>query len=162
MEANMPFYPITPKSVIADELLDFAMSTGSWQPYYNFSAVQVPFDLAFSDPVLAGIGAKHSLAVGIVRLDPYTTYDWHIDTKRGVSINMLLNDVKSNCLFSVGETEATHQFLELKYQPKTYYVFNNQVPHMVINFAQTRYLMSVEFKANKDELTFGQFGASNA
>jgi hypothetical protein len=161
MEVKLPFYPITPKSVIADELFAFALSTGSWQPYYNFSAVQVPFELAFSDPVLAGIGAKHSLAVGIVRLDPYTTYDWHTDTKRGVSINMLLNDVKSNCLFSVDEAEATHEFLELKYQPKTYYVFNNQVPHMVINFAQTRYLMSVEFKADKDELTFDQFGASN-
>ena len=161
MEVKLPFYPITPKSVIANELFDFALGTGSWQPYYNFSAVQVPFELAFNDPVLAGIGAKHSLAIGIVRLDPYTTYDWHIDTKRGVSINMLLNDVKSNCLFSVGEAEATHKFLELKYQPKTYYVFNNQIPHMVINFAQTRYLMSVEFKADKDELTFDQFGASN-
>jgi hypothetical protein len=157
----MPFYPIDTKSVIADELLDFAMSTGAWQPYYNFSAVQVPFDLAFKDPVLESIGAKYFLAVGIVRLDPYTTYDWHVDTKRGVSINMLLNDVKSQCLFSLGETEATHGFLELKYQPKTYYVFNNQVPHMVINFAQTRYLMSVEFQADKNELTFDQFGVPN-
>jgi hypothetical protein len=157
----MPFYPIEPKSSIADELLDFAMSTGAWKPYYNFSAAQVPFDLAFSCPVLADIGAKYSLAVGIVRLDPYTTYDWHVDSRRGVCINMLLNDVKSQCLFSVGETEATHSFLELKYQPKTYYVFNNQVPHMVINFAESRYLMSVEFQADKNELTFEQFGAPN-
>jgi hypothetical protein len=156
MEVKLPFYPITPKSVIADELFAFALSTGAWQPYYNFSAVQVPFELAFSDPVLAGIGAKHSLAVGIVRLDPYTTYDWHTDTKRGVSINMLLNDVKSHCLFEVGHDEATHTFLELKYAPKSYYLFNNQVPHMVTNFAQSRYLMSVEFVEGKDELTFDQ------
>lgn len=153
----MPYYPLDTKSVIADELLDFAMSTGAWQPYYNFSAVQVPFELAFKDPVLAGIALQYPLAIGVVRLDPYTTYDWHVDTKRGVSINMLLNDVKSQCLFSLGETEATHGFLELKYQPKTYYAFNNQVPHMVINFAQTRYLMSVEFQADKNELTFEQF-----
>jgi hypothetical protein len=69
---------------------------------------------------------------------------------------MLLNEVKSQCLFSEGETEATHVFLELKYQPKTFYVFNNQVPHMVINYAQTRYLMSVEFQANKHKLTYEQ------
>lgn len=153
-----PFYALSVKSVIADELLDFAMSSSAWRPYFNFSALQVPFDLAYKDPVLTGIGLKYPLAVGILRLDPYTTYDWHTDTKRGVSINMLLNDVKSQCLFSVGETDATHKFLELKYQPKTYYAFNNQVPHMVINFAQTRYLMSVEFQADKDELTFEQFG----
>jgi hypothetical protein len=157
----MPFHPHPVKSVIADELLDFAMSTGAWQPYYNFSAVQVPFDLAFKDPVIEAIGAKYPLAMGIVRLDPYTTYDWHVDSRRGVCINMLLNDVKSHCLFSVGETEATHGFLELKYQPKTYYAFNNQVPHMVINFAESRYLMSVEFEADKNELTYEQFGAPN-
>lgn len=152
----MPFHPLPTKSVIADELLKFAMSTGAWQPYYNFSAVQVPFDLAFSDPVIADIGAKYSLAMGVVRLDPYTTYDWHVDTKRGVCINMLLNDVRSCCLFSVEEAEATHSFSELKYEPKTFYVFNNQVPHMVANFERSRYLMSVEFQANKNELTFDQ------
>lgn len=157
----MPFRPHPTKSVIADELLDFAMGCGAWQPYYNFSAVQVPFDLAFKDPVIEALGAMYPLAVGIIRLDPYTTYDWHVDTRRGVSVNMLLNDVKSFCLFSVGETEATHGFLELKYEPKTYYAFNNQVPHMVVNFAQTRYLMSIEFQADKNELTFEKFGAPN-
>jgi hypothetical protein len=153
----MPFYEIPVKSTIADKLLEFAMSAGTWERYHNFDAVQVPFDLAFSDPVLYMLGMQHRLAVGILRLDPYTTYDWHVDTNRGVCINMLLNEVKSQCLFSEGETEATHVFLELKYQPKTYYVFNNQVPHMVINYAQTRYLMSVEFQANKNELTYGNF-----
>ena len=151
-----PYHPLPAKSLIADELFEFAMSTESWQPYYNFNAVQVPFDLAFKDPVIKAIGLKYSLAVGILRLDPYITYDWHVDSRRGTCINMLLNDVKSHCLFSVGRTEATHGFLELKYQPKTYYAFNNQVPHMVINFAESRYLMSVEFKEDKDQLTFEQ------
>ena len=151
-----PYHPLPVKSLIADELLNFAMSTESWQPYYNFNAVQVPFDIAFKDPVIKTIGLKYPLAMGVIRLDPYTTYDWHVDSRRGACINMLLNDVKSYCLFSVGRTEATHKFLELKYQPKTYYAFNNQVPHMVINFEEPRYLMSVEFQENKDQLTFDQ------
>lgn len=151
-----PFYAMPSKSTIADELLDFAISTESWKPYYNFNAVQIPFSLAFKDPVIEAIGLKYPLAMGVIRLDPYTTYDWHVDSRRGACINMLLNDVKSNCLFSVGRTEATHGFLELKYQPKTYYAFNNQVPHMVINFEEPRYLMSVEFKEDKDQLTFEQ------
>jgi hypothetical protein len=116
--------------------------------------VQVPFELAYSDPILYMLGMQHKLAVGIIRLDPHTTYDWHTDTRRGVSINMLLNNAKSNCLFSVSEAEATHSFVELKYRLGSYYLFNNQVPHMVLNFNESRYLMSVEFEADKNELTF--------
>ena len=152
----MPFYEIPTKSTICDHLLAFAMGAGTWEKYHGFDAVQVPFDLVFSDPVLHTLGMQHRLAVGILRLDPYTTYDWHVDGKRGVCVNMLLNDVKSHCLFEVEKDEATRSFLELKYAPKTYYVFNNQVPHMVTNFAQSRYLMSVEFVEGKDELTFDQ------
>ena len=69
---------------------------------------------------------------------------------------MLLNDVKSSCLFEVSKDEATRTFTELKYTPKAYYLFNNQVPHMVINYAQSRYVMSVEFAETKDTLTFDQ------
>jgi hypothetical protein len=152
----MPFYEIPVQSTIADKLFDFASTTGKWQPYYNFHAVQVPFDLAYSDPILYMLGMQHRMAVGIIRLDPHTTYDWHTDTRRGVSINMLLNNAKSNCLFSVNETEATHGFIELKYRLGSYYLFNNQVPHMVINFNESRYLMSVEFEADKNELTYEQ------
>jgi hypothetical protein len=152
----MPFYEIPVQSTIADKLFDFASTTGKWQPYYNFHAVQVPFDLAYSDPILYMLGMQHKLAVGIIRLDPHTTYDWHTDTRRGVSINMLLNNAKSNCLFSVNETEATHSFVELKYRLGSYYLFNNQVPHMVLNFNESRYLMSVEFEADKNELSYEQ------
>ena len=154
MLSNLPFYAIPVESVIADKLLDFATTTNKWQPYYNFHAAQVPFDLAYSDPILRSIGTKYPLAVGVIRLDPHTTYDWHTDTRRGVSINMLLNNAESNCLFSVSETEATHSFIELKYRLGSYYIFNNQVPHMVLNFNESRYLMSVEFEADKNELTF--------
>ena len=153
---NLPFYEIPAKSTIADKLLDFAMSSGSWQRYHNFDAIQVPFDIAFGDPVLYMLGMEHKLAVGILRLDPYTTYDWHVDGKRGVCVNMLLNDVKSHCLFEVEKDEATHRFIELQYAPNTYYLFNNQVPHTVINFGQSRYLMSIEFEEDKDALTYAQ------
>jgi hypothetical protein len=51
---------------------------------------------------------------------------------------------------------VTHSFVELKYRLGSYYVFNNQVPHMVLNFNESRYLMSIEFEADKNELTFDQ------
>jgi len=153
---SFPYHPLANKSTIVDEALSFAKTSQAWVPYYNFYVVQVPFDLAFKDPVLHTLGVRHDLAVGVVRLDPNTTYDWHTDTRRGVSVNLLLNDVKSHCFFSTQENEATHNFVELQYEPHTYYLFNNQVPHMVINFSQSRYLLSVEFKEDKDALTYAQ------
>lgn len=156
MTYELPYHPLPNKSTIAQEVLDFAKTTGAWVPYYNFYAVQVPFELAYKDPVLHALGAQHSLAVGVIRLDPNTTYDWHVDTRRGVSVNMLLSDVKSHCLFAYEEKEATHRFIELQYKPNTYYLFNNQVPHMVTNFGQSRYLLSVEFEKDKDALTYAQ------
>ena len=38
----------------------------------------------------------------------------------------------------------------------TYYLFNTQVEHTVYNFEATRYLLSIEFAKNRDELSFDQ------
>jgi hypothetical protein len=148
------FYKLPTKSTIAKDLLAFAKQTDKWVSYYNFDAVQVPFDLVYTDPTLQNIGAKHAMAAGVLRLKPFTTYDWHIDTQRGVSINMLLNDAPSHCLFSTNKSETWNEFVELAYEPNNYYLFNNQVPHMVLNFDTPRYLMSVEFEEDKNELSF--------
>ena len=148
------FYKIPIKSTIANNLLDFASQTDNWASYYNFDAVQVPFDLAYADPTLQKIGTKHAMAIGVLRLKPFTTYDWHTDTRRGVSINMLLNNAPSHCLFSKDRTDAVNEFIELEYAPHTYYLFNNQVPHMVVNFDEPRYLMSIEFEEDKNELSY--------
>ena len=149
-----PFYRLPTESVVAYDSLAFAVNQADWVKYHNFYATQVPFDLVFIDPTLSSIADKHKLAVGILKLDPNVVYDWHKDTRRGVCINMLLNNAESNCLFSVSNDEATHTFVELKYQLKSYYAFNNQVEHMVVNFSRTRYLMSVEFEEDKNTLTF--------
>jgi hypothetical protein len=148
------FYELPQKSSIAKELLHYAMNEGEWHEYYNFHAMQVPDELAFKDVTLRSLNHNHKLRVGILRLDPYVCYDWHVDTSRGVCVNMLLNDVESKCLFSIEQGEITRTFKELKYKPETYYLFNNQVEHTVINFTQNRYLMSVEFEEGKDVLTF--------
>jgi hypothetical protein len=148
------WYEIPIGSIIKDELFSTAINTNQWSKYYNFHVTPVPFDLAFRDPFLYDLGMRHKLAVGIIRLDPFVCYDWHKDSRRGVCINMLLNDVESKCLFADSKDEATHKFSELQYKVGKYYVFNNQVEHMVINFAQSRYLMSVEFEEDKYALTY--------
>jgi hypothetical protein len=93
--------------------------------------------------------------VGIIKLDPYTCYDWHTDTRRGVGINMLLTTFdRSVCAFASNKEGTVFEIEELKYKPATYYIFNTQVPHTVYNFETTRYLMSVEFAKDKSELSF--------
>lgn len=85
---------------------------------------------------------------------PNTCYNWHIDTERSVGINMLLSDVNSKCLFSENPNSVVSEFEELVYEPNTYYIFNTQKPHSVLNFEGDRYLFSVEFLGASKSIGF--------
>ena len=94
------------------------------------------------------------MAVGVVKLEPNVCYDWHVDTRRGVGINMLLTpEVRSSCLFAKGDG-VQFGVEELVYEPNTFYLFNTQVKHMVLNYEKPRYLLTVEFELDKDQLSF--------
>jgi hypothetical protein len=150
----MNYYKILSRSVISKELLEFAATAQNWQDYYNFKAIQVPIEMLSKDPFLVDLFRKHSFVAGIVQLSPYVCYDWHIDSRRGVGVNMLLTpEIKSHCLFTSTEG-AQFPFEELVYEPDTYYLFNTQVRHTVINFYEPRYLFTIEFAADKDQLSF--------
>jgi len=150
----MNYYEIPAKSLIAKELFEYALNTKNWQDYYNFKATQVPEEILLKDPFLVNLFLKHPFLAGIVQLSPYVCYDWHTDTRRGVGLNMILTpDIKSSCLFAEGEG-AQFKFQELCYKPDTYYLFNTQVRHTVINFDKPRYLFTLEFLADKDQLPF--------
>jgi hypothetical protein len=150
----MNYYQLPTKSVIAKELLEYALTTQNWQDYYNFKAAQAPDEILAKDPVLVDLFRKHPFVGGIVRLEPHVCYEWHIDTRRGVGVNMLLNfEGTSHCLFAKGE-EVQFPFEELPYSPDRYYLFNTQTRHTVINFAEPRYLFTIEFGADKDHLSF--------
>ena len=150
----MNYYKIPSRSVIARELLGFATTAQNWQDYYNFKAIQVPVEMLSKDTFLVDLFRKHPFVAGIVQLSPYVCYDWHTDTRRGVGVNMLLTpEIKSHCLFTSTEG-AQFPFEELVYEPDTYYLFNTQMRHTVINFDQPRYLFTLEFLADKDALSF--------
>jgi hypothetical protein len=150
----MNYYKIPSRSVITKELLEFAATAQNWQDYYNFKAIQVPIEMLSKDSFLVDLFRKHPFVAGIVQLSPYVCYDWHIDSRRGVGVNMLLTpEIKSHCLFT--NTEGVQfPFEELVYEPDTYYLFNTQVRHTVINFYEPRYLFTLEFAADKDQLSF--------
>lgn len=149
------YYEIPFKSVIASQALDVACDSSKWYDYYNFKAKPLSPEIVLQDELFKYLSNKYNFIVGVLKLDPYVCYNWHIDTRRGVGINMLLTpQLRSITTFAPYGVEVEFPIQELKYKPNTYYIFNTQVPHSVINFEVTRYLLSVEFEKNRDELTF--------
>ena len=62
----------------------------------------------------------------------------------------------SHCLFApdrIGLLDS-HGFVELKYKPYKRYIFNNQMEHMVVNFEEDRYILTLEFMDDKHKLSF--------
>lgn len=153
----MNYYEIGIKSTIASELLDYAFNSTPWFPYYNFSAKPVSPEIIAKDEFFRWLHARYEFLAGILKLDPYTCYSWHKDTRRGVGINMLLTPhARSICAFADDTNDTVFKFEELKYKPITYYIFNTQAKHTVYNFETTRYLFSVEFAKDKNQLTYAE------
>lgn len=146
--------PIRTKSVIADELLAIAKADGEWIPYYHFTARPVAFDVLLKDPLLDWIAKRYNFIAGVLKMEPYQQYDWHIDARRGVGINLLLEHDDSIVLFSDKPMMLVKDIRTHKYDLNTYYLFNTQTAHCVINYSKPRYLFSVEFAKDKDELTY--------
>ena len=150
-----PYYEIGNKSTIKDEVFDIAITPGEWVKYFNFDARPILPEVILKDDFFKWLADRYSFMGGVLRLDPYTCYNWHTDTRRGVGINMLLTpNTRSFCAFGFDPSQLVFKIEELKYKPNTYYLFNTQMPHTVYNFETTRYLFSVEFAKDKDELSF--------
>lgn len=118
----------------------------------GWSAAIIPTKIWKSDLVLKIINNTYPIRnVGVLKIDPWKNYKWHVDTYRLVSINMLLStNHTSHTLFSNNYRNGKDQIdiCELEYEPKTFYVFNTREYHTVINFEKERYMLSVEFLQN--------------
>ena len=152
---NHAYMPVPVESSISKDLFVHAVNSHNWVKYYNFEAIPVPLELLGLDAFIVRLAKKRKFHAGILRMEPNTCYNWHVDTDRKVGLNMLLSDDgKSRCLFLDGEAGVVFKTQELQYEPDTYYVFNTQVPHTVYNFETTRYLLSIEFAKDKEQLTY--------
>lgn len=147
----MNFIRLKPKSQIATELLTVAQGKDPWMDYYNFKAKLVPPEIVARDMFLLELAKIHPLVMGVLKMEPNTVYNWHTDSTRGCTINMLLSfDDISHCLFTERPEDVQSQTQELHYEPYTYYLFNTQSSHMVINGYSVRYLASLEFADGLD------------
>lgn len=152
----MNYAELKPKCQITDDILSVANGQDPWMDYYNFKAKIVPPEIVARDTFMLELAQIHPFVMGVLKMDPNTVYNWHADSRRGCTINMLLTfDDISHCLFSTEPAQVQCRTEELHYQPDTYYLFNTRSEHMVMNGGGTRYLMSLEFAEGVD-LTFDQ------
>ena len=150
------------KSTIRDELIDYVNHAREkfWIDYFGFRALPVPTTILANDHLFGVLATKYTFHAGVLRVDPNTCCNWHIDNNRRVGINMFVKgNGDSQCMFLDGELGVTCKFKELAYEPDTYYLFNTTVPHMIVNNSGYRYMFSVEFLGESSGLTFEQLCA---
>ena len=133
--------------------------------YYNFLISPIPNELMEEEEVLKELNKEFPVRhMGISKFCPFTHHKWHQDTDRGVTVNMLLQSQRSQVLFGhpqeMGENyekfgkNGTINFVELNYEPETFYLFNAQINHSIFNFEGDRYLFTLEFEKDKNELSY--------
>ena len=144
------------ESRIIDDLLAIANDDNEWTMYYNFLAKQVPDGVIAKDPFLTWLRGKHNFIAGVIRMEPFQQYDWHVDTRRGVGINMPLEQSNSIVFFADPSNVGAlvKPIFPIAYEPNRYHVFNTQVPHNIINLNSPRHLFTIEFEKDKDSLTY--------
>jgi hypothetical protein len=118
-----------------------------WWPHYGFLATPLSSSWIEEEPALREVQQITPIArLGILKLPALWVYSWHRDQTRQACINLLLSrDHHSHTLFGEPVNSTTFEALELCYPPSRYVLFNNQVPHTVINLDRDRYLLSLEF-----------------
>ena len=134
------------KSTIYDLLKTIAPDKNLvYEDYYGFDVLLIPDEVIDRDEQLAALRKKYPFIAGITRMQPNTAYNWHKDTNRSGVVNMMIDHVNSHCLFTPEADARVSEISELDYEPKTYYIFNTQVAHMVVNLEGYRYMFTLEF-----------------
>ena len=122
----------------------------TWQQHFGFDVIFLDGSWIEKELALNQINKIHAIKqLGLLRVKHKSFYDWHVDDYRQSCINCLVSkEHHSYCLFGEHKDEWYHNnIIELKYKPYTYYLFNNQKKHAVLNLdKKDRYLLSLYFK----------------
>lgn len=133
----------------------------SWHEHESlWNLALVPLDVLLQNNTIAKIHERFEVeGAGFIKMDPFQCYKWHVDYSRGPAINMHMNPFNelSLCMFETEEINKERiKYLTLNYQPETFYLFNTQINHSIITFARTRYMFTLQFKLQKEELNYYQ------
>jgi len=132
--------PLYLKSLIDLEL--------KWQEHFGFECIEIDKIWIQQEPALKAINSIHKIfRLGLLKIQAESMYDWHVDSIRQSCLNMLISENHNSItLFGSQRDYVNKDILQLQYQPNTYYLFNNQIEHCVINIDVTRYLFSLYFE----------------
>jgi len=119
-----------------------------WAKHFGFDAQPITDYWLDEEPALKAVHACAPIKqLGLLRVAPQSMYDWHTDEYRMSCLNLLISqDHHSHTLFGWQRDRLNKDVCELQYEPRTYYLFNNQVEHCVINLDGPRYLLSLYFQ----------------
>lgn len=149
------FHEIDTQSTFIQAYFAKNLNKAKWQKYHDFNSWQMPNEVWEAEKPLSEINKQFKIKqAGVISINSNTIYDWHKDEKRGAAINMILQTNHSHTLFKQDEGQVVQEIKELKYKPNTFYLFNTQALHCVINFNEPRYLFSCEFEENKKNLSY--------
>jgi hypothetical protein len=163
IDSSFCYHELKTKSVRATNIFHEEFNSLKWLPYHSFEVSPLSRSVIENEPALRSLDKEFKIdQLGFLRINSNRCYKWHVDGNRGVAINMLVTpSVHSYCLFGDKNLLQNIQgfqtdILELKYSPDTFYVFNTQWPHTVLNFEAPRYLLSIEFVRDKNSLTYNE------
>ena len=133
---------------VSSHLLSHIHSTApsEWQGITEFDVLRLDRAVFHGHSALLDIihafGCESKLC--ILRLQPWYNYSWHVDLTRACSFNLLLSGYDSICMF--GRMRAARhydQLAVLPYAPNKLWLLNTHASHSVVNFSETRYLLSM-------------------
>jgi hypothetical protein len=145
---NELFLKIENKSVISTLILGYASNTTNWTTKNGFLITTVPDMLLKFDPFLANMKQTFGGNAIIFKMNPNSFYRFHVDEKRAVAINLLIDGFDGDFYFGTQGTseEVTENIIKCDYEPDTYFLINTKEKHAVLNRSTTRYVLSLGFK----------------
>jgi len=120
-----------------------------WFSHLGFDVMLLSNKLIDEISVLRDINTIATVSrIVILSMPPFSTYNWHTDDHRSSTVNLLINNHQNSlCLFGEPIDDNRSNFIELRYEPNTFYLFNTKKKHMIVNNGQRRYTMSLQFKS---------------
>ena len=126
-----------------------------WAPfnYLATDAWQIESKLLEESPVLSKFQKQFGGQLYMIHLPERAMYTWHYDFNTNCSLNMVLENYECHTLFSKGKHPLDQSIdrtnildiIELKYEPKKFYIFSNSIPHCVMNLGKERTLITWTF-----------------
>lgn len=143
---NKDYYlPLKSTDNCHSKILEEIHSSKNWIVKYNFDVLPIN-PIVFLSSFLFQVIRKFNGIPVVLKMNPMTWYDWHVDSDRLCTINSLISGFESKSFFGNKVNNDIISLTELKYELGRYYLLNTQSSHAVLNLSDERYVLSIGFK----------------